>query len=108
MPSHITIEPSGSVSAFTSENRLVMNDGHPTISTYLRIKEMQDWMTTLEEIMVEPKMAHHRYHLETMYFVFKSAIKRHKEEHSAVVTEAPTAEDLLEYLVSYSRAIAND
>ena len=108
MPSHIKIEPTGAVSAFTANNRLVMNGDHPTVSTFLRVKEMHDWVTTLEEVMVQPNMAHHRYHLEAMYFAFKGAIRRHQEEHAEVVSEAPTAEDLLEYLVSYSRAIAGD
>lgn len=108
MPSQIKTETNGATSAFTSDNRLVMNMGHPTISTYLRIKEMQEWMTTLEEVMLLPRIAPHLYHLEGMYFAFKVAIKHHKKEHLEVVTEAPSEKDLEEYLASYAIAISKD
>jgi len=108
MPSQIIAERNGSTSAFTNDNRLVMSMGRPLISTYLSVKEIQEWMTTLEEIMDVPSMACHRYHLQTIYFTCKGALKRHNEEHAEVVSEAPTAEDLQEYLASYAVAISNN
>ena len=39
-----------------------------------------------------------------MYFALKATVKRHAEDHLEVVSEAPTAGDLQEYLSAYAAA----
>lgn len=104
MTAFITVDSSG-VSAF-HDHALVMNCSHPTVVHYLRIKDLQNWLTTLEETISQAPAAH-RYYLEQLYFSLKSAHAAHLREHQAVVSEAPTAEDLQEYLSAYAAEVGN-
>jgi hypothetical protein len=92
------------VSAFTKEQALVMNGSAPCVSWHFRIKELEDWLTTLEEII--PQQTVHRLMLERLYFSLKAAHTKHKREHEEIITEAPTADDLIDYLASYAAAIS--
>jgi hypothetical protein len=103
-PMAITVTTSG-VTAFAGE-RLAMNDGNPTIEHFSPVKDLEDWTTTLEEVIAMPSCKAHRWHLESMYFAFKAVLKKHEEQHLEVVTEAPTAEDLQAYLSAYAAALA--
>jgi hypothetical protein len=94
------------VSAFDSQDRLVMNDNHPCVAWSFRIKELENWLTTLEEIMPLPSMVAHRRALEGLYFSLKAAHVKHKEQHDEIVTNAPTADDLMQYLAAYAASIA--
>lgn len=105
MTAYITTCEFLGVSAF-HDDALVMTCNHPTVTHYLRIKELQNWLTTLEETIPEAPAAH-RYFLEQLYFSLKAAHAAHLREHEAIVTEAPTAEDLQEYLSAYAAAIGN-
>lgn len=104
MTTFITVDSLG-VSAFHDDS-LVMNCSHPTVVHYLRIKELQNWLTTLEETIPTVPAAH-RYDLEKLYFSLKSAYSAHLREHEAIVTEAPTADDLQEYLKAYAAEVGN-
>jgi hypothetical protein len=42
----------------------------------------------------------------TMVFSLKAAHVKHKKQHQEVVTDAPTADDLMAYLAAYAAAIA--
>jgi hypothetical protein len=90
-------------SAFTADNELVMNYGAPTVAYSFRIKELEEWMTTLEEII--PLQTIHRYSLEGLYFALKAAHAKHKKQHEEVVTDAPSADDLMDYLMAYAAAL---
>jgi aminopeptidase-like protein len=105
MTAFITTSQTMGVSAF-QDDTLVMTCGNPTVTHWLRIKELQNWLTTLEETIPETPAAH-RYHLEQLYFSLKAAHNAHLREHEAIMTEAPTAEDLQEYLSAYAAAIGN-
>jgi hypothetical protein len=94
------------VSAFTADQRLVMNGSAPCVAWSFRIKELEDWLTTLEEIMPLPSMVAHRRALEGLYFSLKAAHAKHKEQHDEIVTNAPTADDLMQYLAAYAASIA--
>ena len=105
MPAHIKTERSGETSAFTADGTLVMNYGRPHVSCGFAVADIEDWLTTLEETM--PAMpACHRYTLERLYFSLKAAHNRHKREHDDIVSDAPSAEDLMNYLASYATAMA--
>jgi hypothetical protein len=90
-------------SAFTKYNDIVMNNGAPCVGWSFRIKDLEDWLTTLEEII--PEQTAHRSILEGLYFSLKAAHVKHKQQHDEIVTEAPGADDLMEYLASYAAAV---
>ena len=85
--------------------QIVMNAGSPCVEWSFRVKELQQWLTTLEETMVREENAGNRRNLESMYFSLKAAHNRHLEQHKEIVTEAPTADDLLAYLADYAAAV---
>jgi hypothetical protein len=43
--------------------------------------------------------------LEGLYFSLKAAHVKHEEQHDEIVTEAPSADDLMQYLAAYAAAI---
>jgi len=93
-------------SAFTSDNKLVMSNGSPTVATYVAVNKIENWLTTIEEAVSLPRMAPHRYDLEDIYFFLKATLKKHEEQHIDVVTSAPTEADLIEYLAAYAASAA--
>lgn len=94
------------ISAFTADQRLVMSGSAPCVAWSFRIKELEDWLTTLEEIMVSEPLLPHRRIFEGLYFSLKAAHVKHEEQHNEIVTDAPTVDDLMEYLAAYSASIA--
>ena len=107
MTSIIQHKPYGT-SAFLKQDygmKIVMNDNAPCVEWSFRIKELQLWLTTLEEVMVKERNHGNRSDLEGIYFSLKAAHTRHLQEHEDVVTDAPTADDLQAYLVAYAAAI---
>jgi hypothetical protein len=107
MTSIIQQRPYGT-SAFLKSNhgmKIVMNGGSPCVEWSFRIQELQQWLTTLEEVMIKEENRGNRRDLEGIYFSLKAAHTRHLQEHEDVVTDAPTADDLQAYLVAYAAAI---
>jgi hypothetical protein len=86
--------------------KIVMNGGSPCVEWSFRIKELQQWLTTLEEVMTKEENYGNRRDLESIYFSLKAAHTRHLQEHEDVVTDAPTADDLQAYLAAYAAAIS--
>jgi len=105
MPASIKTEPSGQTSAFTPEGKLVMNYGHPYVAWGFSVKNLENWLTTLEELIPTVPPAH-CYSLESLYFSLKAAHQRHLLEHEQVVSDAPNGDDLMQYLASYSAAMS--
>lgn len=105
MPSRISHAASGETSAFTADGALVMNYGTPIVSWTLPIKELSEWIVTLEETIssVEPC---HRHALSALKCSLQAAYNWHQKEHASVVTEAPSHDDLISYLTSYAAAVA--
>jgi hypothetical protein len=94
-------------SAFIRSNsgtQIVMSGSAPCVEWSFRIKELENWLTTLEEAMtvMEP---HHRRGLERLYFTLKAAYGKHRAQHDEIVSEAPNADDLMAYLVAYTSAM---
>lgn len=99
------------VSAFTNGNegiQIVMNSNAPCVGWSFRIKDLQQWLTTLEEVMAKEENIGNRRDLEGIYFSLKAAHTRHLQEHEEVITEAPTADDLQAYLMAYAAAVASE
>lgn len=105
MPARIKTERSGETTAFTSEGKLVMNFGTPCVAWSFSVTDLEQWLTTIEETINDIPSAH-RWSLERLYFSLKAAHVQHQKQHEEIVTEAPTSDDLMNYLVSYSAAMA--
>ena len=82
-----------------------MNGSNPVVEWSFHIKNLEAWLTTLEEAMVNENNYGQRRGLEDIYFSLKAAHKKHQAQHQEVVTNAPTADDLAEYLAAYAAAI---
>jgi hypothetical protein len=84
---------------------VVMNGSAPCVEWSFRIEKLEQWLTTLEEAMVDENNCGHRRGLEDIYFSLKAAHKKHQTQHEAIVTDAPTADDLQAYLAAYAAAV---
>ena len=107
MTSSISKTPSGGVYAFLGHEPLptcAMVHGRPVVDAVLDVKELQNWVTTLEEILPSVAPCHYGT-LSLMIVRLQVVLDQHDKEHQQVVTEAPTAEDLIEYLASYIKAM---
>jgi hypothetical protein len=85
--------------------QIVMSGSAPCVEWSFRIKELENWLTTLEEAMTNEGCYGQRRGLENIYFSLKAAHKKHQAQHEAIVTDAPTADDLQAYLMAYAAAI---
>jgi hypothetical protein len=85
--------------------QIVMSGSAPCVEWSFRIKELENWLITLEEAMVDKNNYGHRRGLEDIYFSLKAAHKKHQAQHEAIVTDAPTADDLQAYLAAYAAAV---
>ena len=94
-------------SAFTDSGAMVMNLDQPVVAWHFHIKELEEWLTTLEEAMAKETNAGNRRSFEGMYFSMKTAYRKHLDQHEEVQSQAPTADDLQAYLSAYAAAIAS-
>jgi hypothetical protein len=85
--------------------QIVMSGSAPCVEWSFRIKELENWLITLEEAMTNEGCYGQRRGLEDIYFSLKAAHKKHQAQHEAIVTDAPTADDLQAYLMAYAAAI---
>jgi hypothetical protein len=85
--------------------QIVMSGSAPCVEWSFRIKELENWLITLEEAMTNEGCYGQRRGLEDIYFSLKAAHKKHQAQHEAIVTDAPTADDLQAYLVAYAAAV---
>jgi hypothetical protein len=94
-------------SAFMDNGTMVMNLDKPVVSSWMHVTEVEEWLTTLEETMGKEANVVNRRSIEGLYFMLKSAHRKHLEEHETIQTQAPTADDLQAYLSAYAAAIAS-
>jgi len=85
--------------------QLAMSGGAPYVEWGFCIKQLQEWITTMEETISQEANAHNRSHLEGILFSLKAAHARHLEQHEEIVTDAPNADDLQAYLSAYAAAV---
>lgn len=107
MTASISKTPSGGVYAFLNTEPLppcAMVHGRPVVDAVLDVKEVQNWVTTLEEVLPNVPACHYGT-LALMVVRLQVVLDQHNKEHEQVITEAPTAEDLIEYLASYLKAM---
>lgn len=68
------------------------------------VKDVECWATTLREIH-EHIPFQHRSSIRDLVHTLEGMLVRHQRQHEEVVTEAPTIEDLMDYLASYARHV---
>jgi hypothetical protein len=108
MTSSISKSPSGAVFAFTDAAPVrpcSMVSGVPVVSTMLEVGQLQEWATTLEEILPNVPLCHVGA-ITLMIVKFESLLHVHRQQHQEIISEAPTPEDMVEYLSAYLRAMA--
>lgn len=91
-------------SAFKADGTMVMLDNEPRCSASFRLTKLEEWLVTLEEIIPTAPPAH-MYHLQDLYFALKGARLQAEKDHEEMLTESPTADDLMAYLIAYTAAI---
>lgn len=101
----VQTEYNGATSAFLG-SKLVMNFDNPVVACCLRVKQLENSITTLEQLLPGVE-ACHQSSLVELLIVLKVVHQRHIEEHNEIVTAAPTAEDQMAYLVAYAAAIGD-
>lgn len=106
MPANIKTEFDNTVSAFTSHGELAMNFGNPIVAWTFPVKDLENWLTTLEEMMLKEQNVANRWTLERLYFSLKAAHKKHCDQHDEIVTDAPSEDDLIAYLTSYAASVS--
>lgn len=106
MTASISKAPSGAVYAFSGEpvRPCSMVCGTPVVDAMLQITEMQQWVTTLEEILPEVPVCHYGT-LSLMIVRLQVCLDRHQAQHEEIVSGAPTADDLMAYLTAYTSAM---
>jgi len=80
--------------------QVVMSMGEPTVAWSFRIADLQQWITSLEELPVEQ-----RRELNGLMCHLMAAHDKHKEQDKYVIDNAPSAQDLEDYLLDYSAAV---
>jgi hypothetical protein len=73
----------------------------------LKVIEIEEWLTTLEETMEKEASTANRRSLEGIYFMLKAARRKHLDQHQEIQEQAPTADDLQAYLSAYAATIAS-
>lgn len=83
----------------------VMCAGVPFVQYSFRVRPLQQWLTTLEEVIVKEENANNRLDLENIYFSIKAIYNHHLKQHEEIITAAPTADDLQAYLAAYAAEV---
>lgn len=85
----------------------VMVGGEPCVAWGFTISKLEQWITTLEQ-QLETASGPTWRSLHSLCCSLKAAHDQHLAEHAQVVTEAPSADDLMAYLAAYTAAVATE
>jgi hypothetical protein len=108
MTASISKTPSGGVYAFLNTEPLppcAMVHGKPVVDAVLDVADVEQWVTTLEEVLPNVPIGHYGT-LSLMIIRLQVILDRHQQEHETIITEAPTPEDMVEYLSAYLKVMA--
>lgn len=100
---HKNLLPSDHGPTVMVNESLVMSGGNPTVAWSFRIKKLQDFIQMLEYHAGRDDVFARA--VEPLLYELMAAHAKHEEQHNAVITDAPTADDLQDYLASYAAAI---
>ena len=103
----ITKAQTGEVYAFSgiAQRPCAMVHGTPVVDATLHVAEVQQWITTLEEVRESVPVCHYGT-LSMMIIRLQVILDNHDKQHQEIITDAPTPEDMVEYLSSYLKAMA--
>ena len=113
LPMSVSIVPdlaTTGCSAFIDDDhscKCVMAANEPVVAWGFNIKQLEDWIATLEQ-QLEAVSGPTWGSLHSLCCSLKAAHDRHLTEHAQVVTEAPSADDLMAYLAAYTAAVATE
>jgi hypothetical protein len=88
--------------AVVLNGKAVMQHSEPVVEWPVKVSSVEEWATTIEELLAGTPAWHHKKHLREMLFELQCMIRYHKQQHETVVNEAPTIDDLIAYLSYYS------
>lgn len=103
----ISTSPSGNTYAFSGEpmRACAMCHGTPVVDATFDVADLQRWTTTLEEVLPSVDICHYGA-LSAMLARLQVVLDNHDKQHQEIISEAPTPEDMMEYLSSYLKAMA--
>lgn len=106
MTASISTSPSGATYAFSGEpmRPCAMVHGTPVVDATFDVADLQRWVTTLEEVLPSLPIAHYG-ELSAMLARLQVVLDNHDKQHQQIITQAPTPEDMMEYLSSYLKAM---
>jgi len=108
MTASIDTSASGAVYAFLDHPPVrpcAMVNGTPVVDALLDVRELERWVTTLEEVL--PNVPTRHYGPLTLLLVrLQVALDEHNRQHQEVIDEAPTEQDMMAYLSAYAAAYA--
>lgn len=107
MTASIAQSAPGAVYAFIDKLAVrpcVMVNGTPVVEAMLDVRELERWVTTLEEVLPNVPISHYGT-LTLLLIRLQVVLDEHKQQHEEIVSSAPTEEDMMEYLNAYSKAM---
>jgi hypothetical protein len=113
LPMSVSIVPdlaATGCAAFIDEQpscQAVMVGGEPCVAWGFTISKLEEWIATLEQ-QLETASGPTWRSLHSLCCSLKAAHDQHLAEHAQVVTEAPSADDLMAYLAAYTAAVASE
>lgn len=102
MENKISFYELSSGNTVTLNGKAVMQHSEPVVEWPVKVSQVEEWATTIEELLAGTPAWHHKKHLREMFFELQCMIRYHKQQHETVVTEAPTVDDLIAYLSYYA------
>jgi len=107
MPASISQGAPGAVFAFLDgvpTRPCVMVHGTPVVEAMLDVRKLEEWVTTLEEVLPGVPTQHYGT-LMLLLVRLQVALDTHNKQHQEAATEAPTEQDMLDYLAAYAAAM---
>jgi len=89
-------------------SKVIMAYGNPVVETSFHVKELQEYLQTLEKAIEEEPNFIQKMALERLRIALLVVYTKHKEEHDDALASAPTSDDLAEYLMFYSASVKAD
>lgn len=99
--------PDKPLSAF-HDGRIRMSFGSPIVECLITVRELQGFITTLEQAIQDEPNFIQQHALSHIKNVLQGAYQLHMQQHEELCNEAPIGADFEEYLLNYSRAIKGE
>lgn len=84
---------------------MAMCFGDPTVMRSFSMKDLQEYICTIEKAIDEEPNLVQQLALERILYAFITSLDMIKQNHEDLCKEAPTGADFEEYLMNYNKAI---